>query len=196
MYDDEGGLHHTGITASFTMSRRKELVDEIASYRDDAKLDHPWHWAFVGTHEEATAGRSPGTKSRWNAGKDLSFEPLRPELVCEVAYDHLQGDRFRHATTFKRWRPDREPPSCTYAQFAVAAPHEVAAIFGAGCGRSPHAWFIAFAPVQDPTIALAVLVERGGGNNEEATGGHVAAPIARQVLAKYFELYPVAKGSQ
>jgi ATP-dependent DNA ligase len=131
VYDDSGVLHHVGITASFTMARRKELVEELAPYRENAEQDHPWPWAFEGTHTEETAGRVPGAKSRWNAGKDLSFEPLRPELVCEVAYDHLQGDRFRHATTFKRWRPDREPTSCSYAQFAVAAPHEVAAIFGA-----------------------------------------------------------------
>jgi peptidoglycan glycosyltransferase len=71
-----------------------------------------------------------------------------------------------------------------------------AAIFGPGCGRLPHAWFIAFAPYQDPTIAIAVLIERGGGNNEEATGGHVAAPVAREVLQKYFELYPVAGGNK
>ena len=131
VYDDSRVLHHVGITASFTMARRKELVEELAPYRENAEQDHPWPWAFEGTHTQETAGRVPGAKSRWNAGKDLSFEPLRPELVCEVAYDHLQGDRFRHATTFKRWRPDREPTSCSYAQFAVAAPHEVAAIFGA-----------------------------------------------------------------
>jgi ATP-dependent DNA ligase len=124
VFDDAGVLHHVGITASFTMLRRKELVDELAPYREGAEKDHPWPWAFEGTHSQEAAGRVPGAKSRWNAGKDLSFEPLRPELVCEVAYDH--------ATTFKRWRPDRDPPSCTYAQFAVAVPHEVAAIFGAG----------------------------------------------------------------
>jgi len=130
VYDDGGILHHVGITASFTMARRKELVDELAPYRENAEEGHPWPWAFEGTHTQETAGRVPGAKSRWNQGKDLSFEPLRPELVCEVAFDHLQGDRFRHATTFKRWRPDRDPASCTYAQFAAAVPHEVAAIFG------------------------------------------------------------------
>jgi ATP-dependent DNA ligase len=128
VYDDAGQLHHTGITASFTMARRKELVDELAPYRENAAKDHPWHWAFEHPGEEAK-NRVPGVKSRWNQDRDLSFEPLRPELVVEVAYDHLQGDRFRHATTFRRWRPDRDPKSCTYAQFEAAVPHEVAAIF-------------------------------------------------------------------
>ena len=123
LYDEAGVLHHVGVTASFTMDRRRQLVDEIEPYRHGADADHPWHW-FDG-------GRKPGTPSRWNAGRDLTFEPLRPELVCEVAYDHLQGDRFRHATTFRRWRPDREPASCTYAQLEVTLPEELAAVFGA-----------------------------------------------------------------
>ena len=121
LYDAEGTLHHVGVTASFTMQRRRQLVEELAPYRERADADHPWHW-FDG-------GRKPGTPSRWNAGRDLSFEPLRPELVCEVAYDHLQGDRFRHATTFRRWRPDRDPRSCTYAQLEASVPEELAAVF-------------------------------------------------------------------
>ncbi len=124
LYDDAGVLHHAGVAASFTMERRRELVDELAPYRHGAESDHPWH--------RMDEGRKPGTPSRWNAGRDLSFEPLRPELVCEVAYDHLQGDRFRHATTFRRWRPDRDPASCTYAQLEVTPPHELAMVFGAG----------------------------------------------------------------
>ena len=123
LYDDAGVLHHAGVAASFTMERRRELVDELAPYRHGAESDHPWH--------RLDEGRKPGTPSRWNAGRDLSFEPLRPELVCEVAYDHLQGDRFRHATTFRRWRPDRDPASCTYAQLEVTPPHELAMVFGA-----------------------------------------------------------------
>ena len=128
LYDAGQVLHHVGVTASFTMERRRQLVDELAPYRM-ADLDgHPWrHWAG----SEEAGGRVPGAPSRWNAGKDLRWEPLRPEQVCEVAYDHLQGDRFRHGTTFRRWRPDRLPQSCTYDQLEVVVPQELAAVFGA-----------------------------------------------------------------
>ncbi|MGH9153560.1 MAG: ATP-dependent DNA ligase [Acidimicrobiales bacterium] len=116
LYDD-GVLHHVGVAAAFTMARRRELVAELAPYRvADSGFD----------------GRAPGGHSRWSAGRDLSFEPLRPELVCEVAYDHLEGRRFRHATSFRRWRPDRAPESCTYAQLDTAVPEELAGVFGAG----------------------------------------------------------------
>jgi ATP-dependent DNA ligase len=129
LYDDEGTLHHVGVTASFTMARRRELVDEIAPLRENALDGHPWA-AWAGPEEE-WGGRMPGAQSRWNAKRDLSWEPLRPERVVEVAFDHLQGDRFRHATTFQRWRPDRDPRTCTYAQLEVAVPEELAAVFGA-----------------------------------------------------------------
>jgi ATP-dependent DNA ligase len=133
LYDDAGTLHHLGVTASFSMARRKELVDEVAPYRiapgQAGTAGHPWaQWADAEAHE---GKRLPGGMSRWNAGKDLSFELLRPELVVEVAYDHLQGDRFRHATTFRRWRPDRDPRSCTYAQVETVVPAELGALFGA-----------------------------------------------------------------
>ena len=128
LYDEAGVLHHVGVTASFTMARRAELVDEIAPYRRDHLAGHPWEqWAVP---MEST-GRTPGAPSRWNAKKDLSWEPLDPVLVCEVAYDHLQGDRFRHGTTFRRWRPEREPSSCTYSQLEVVVPEELAEVFGA-----------------------------------------------------------------
>jgi ATP-dependent DNA ligase len=128
LYDADATLHHVGVTASFTMARRRELVDEIAPYRTDALAGHPWeHWAVPA----GSGGRVPGAPSRWNAGKDLRWEPLRPELVCEVAYDHLQGDRFRHGTTFRRWRPDRRPESCAYDQLEVVVPEELGAVFGA-----------------------------------------------------------------
>ncbi|MBA3652731.1 MAG: ATP-dependent DNA ligase [Actinobacteria bacterium] len=131
LYDDNGQLHHVGVTASFTAARRQELVDEIAPYRTDALDGHPWQaWAAMEA-EAVASGRKPGAPSRWNAKKDVSWEPLRAELVCEVAYDHLQGDRFRHATTFQRWRPDRDPASCTYAQLETAVPGELAAVFDA-----------------------------------------------------------------
>jgi ATP-dependent DNA ligase len=127
LFDEAGVLHHLGVTASFTMARRRELVDELAPYRGGLE-GHPWEaWATP----EPRAGRTPGAPSRWNAKKDLSWEPLVPELVCEVAYDNLQGNRFRHATTFRRWRPDRRPETCTYAQLEVVVPEELDAVFGA-----------------------------------------------------------------
>jgi ATP-dependent DNA ligase len=129
LFDDAGNLHHVGVTASFTMARRKELVDELAPYRENALVDHPWRdWAEW--QEESTVSRRPLPGNRWNAGKDMSWEPVRAELVCEVAYDHLQGERLRHATTFRRWRPDRTPESCTYGQLDTAVPLELATVFG------------------------------------------------------------------
>jgi ATP-dependent DNA ligase len=131
LYDDAGILHHVGVTASFTMVRRRELVDEIAPHRIESLDGHPWAgWGHFEESEEVR-GRKPGAPSRWNASKDLRWEPLDPVLVCEVAYDHLQGDRFRHGTTFRRWRPDRSPDSCTYGQLDTAVPAELASVFGA-----------------------------------------------------------------
>jgi ATP-dependent DNA ligase len=109
LYDDDGTLRHVGVSASFPMARRKTLVDELAPYRKNAEKNHPWMGA------DATHGPG-GTPSRWNAKKDMSFEPLRPELVVEVGYDHMEGSRFRHTAQFKRWRQDRDPRSCTYEQ--------------------------------------------------------------------------------
>jgi ATP-dependent DNA ligase len=132
LYDGDGVLHHVGVTSSFTDARRRELVDELAPYRPESMDGHPWSWApATEGSDEGPARRVPGTQSRWNAGRDLSFEPLRIELVCEVAYDHLQGDRFRHATTFRRWRPDRAPETCRYDQLDTAVPEELAAVFAA-----------------------------------------------------------------
>jgi ATP-dependent DNA ligase len=128
LFDDAGVLHHVGVTASFTMARRRELVDELEAHRRPSLDGHPWEaWAAPAT----SSGRTPGAPSRWNAKKDLSWEPLTPDLVCEVAYDNLQGDRFRHATTFRRWRPDRQTSTCTYAQLEVVVPEELDAVFGA-----------------------------------------------------------------
>jgi ATP-dependent DNA ligase len=127
LYDDAGDLHHVGVAASFTMKRRAELVDELAPYRTDAMAGHPWQAWGQATEE---AERMPGSASRWNAGKDLSWEPLRPELVVEVAYDQMQGDRFRHATQFVRWRTDRDPASCDYAQLEKPVTFALADIFG------------------------------------------------------------------
>jgi ATP-dependent DNA ligase len=117
----DGRLHHVGITASFTMARRASLVAELEPYRAVTATQHPWgEWQQWREEAEAAGQRLPGATSRWNAGKDLGFEMVRPELVVEVAYDHLQGDRFRHATTFKRWRPDRLSSTCTYDQIEAA----------------------------------------------------------------------------
>jgi ATP-dependent DNA ligase len=133
LYDDDGVLHHVGITASFKMADRQKLVEVLEPYRKDADQSHPWHWGMAGEESRPNEpnARRPEAHSRWNAKKDLSFEPLRPELVCEVAYDHLQRDRFRHATTFRRWRPDRDPRTCTYSQMETAVPEELAKVFGA-----------------------------------------------------------------
>jgi ATP-dependent DNA ligase len=130
LYDDDGVLHHVGITASFKMDERQRLVDVLEPYREGAADGHPWWWGMAGEANEPGA-RRPESHSRWNADKDLSFEPLRPELVCEVAYQHMQGPRFRHAATFRRWRPDREPASCTYKQLDTANPEVLATVFGA-----------------------------------------------------------------
>jgi ATP-dependent DNA ligase len=133
LFDDAGKLNHVGITSSFSWDRRAELVEELAPLRENAVEGHPWQewaeWAGWGD-AEASGQRLPGATSRWNRGKDLSWEPLRAERVVEVAYDHLQGNRFRHATTFKRWRPDRKPESCRYDQLETTVPFELEAIFG------------------------------------------------------------------
>jgi ATP-dependent DNA ligase len=132
LFDDSGELHHVGVSASFTEKKRRELVEYLASYRTDALVAHPWKgWADQG-HDDASGQRMPGGKSRWSQGKDLSWEPLRPELVVEVAYDHMQGARFRHTAQFRRWRTDKKPSDCTYAQLEVVPPEELASIFAEG----------------------------------------------------------------
>jgi ATP-dependent DNA ligase len=131
LFDDAGTLHHVGITSSFTWDRRAELVAELEPLRENAVEGHPWGaWAEWAAAAEASGQRVPGATSRWNRGKDLSWEPLRPERVVEVAYDHLQGDRFRHGTTFKRWRPDKPPAECRYDQLEETPAYEIAKIFG------------------------------------------------------------------
>ncbi|TFH72858.1 ATP-dependent DNA ligase [Cellulomonas sp. HD19AZ1] len=128
LWADDGHLQHVGVSASFPMARRRTLLDDLAPYRDVDLAEHPWGgWA----DQQAHAGqRMPGAVSRWNATKDLSFVPLRPELVVEVAYDHMEGDRFRHTAQFRRWRPDRDPRSCTYAQLDEPVRFDLAEILG------------------------------------------------------------------
>jgi ATP-dependent DNA ligase len=130
LYDDDGTLHHVGVASSFTAVRRRELTAELAELRDGALEGHPWRsWAEQAL---AGAGRMPGAQSRWNAGKDLSWEPLRIERVAEVAFEQLQQGRFRHSARFSHWRPDRDPASCTYSQLDVALPFELQEVFGSG----------------------------------------------------------------
>jgi ATP-dependent DNA ligase len=123
LYDERGELHHVGVTSSFTMQRRKALAAELAPLRTSVD-DHPWRIAEI------------GAQSRWSAGKDLSWEPLRPERVCEVRYDHMQGDRFRHAATFVRWRPDKPPRDCRYDQLETTPAYELDKVFSSGSGGS------------------------------------------------------------
>ena len=131
LFDDAGTLNHVGITSSFTWDRRASLVEELAPLREHALDGHPWaSWAEWAAEQAAAGQRVPGATSRWNRGKDLSWEPLRAERVVEVAYDHLQGSRFRHATTFKRWRPDKPTEDCRYDQLEEATPFLLASIFG------------------------------------------------------------------
>jgi ATP-dependent DNA ligase len=132
LYDDSGAFHHVGVCASFSNETRRELVEFLAPYRKDALVNHPWRdWAEAGAAAEA-GQRMPGGQSRWSQGKDLSWEPLRPELVVEVAYEHMQSGRFRHMSRFRRWRFDKKPTDCTYAQLEVVPPQELAEIFGTG----------------------------------------------------------------
>ena len=130
LFDDSGRLQHVGVCASFTDQKRLELVKFFAPYRKNALADHPWkEWAGP---ENVNEGRMPGGHSRWSQGKDLSWEPLRPELVVQVAYDHMQGERFRHTAQFRRWRSDKKPEDCTFEQLEVVPPHELEDIFATG----------------------------------------------------------------
>lgn len=134
LYDDRGALHHVGVTSSFTMATRRHLTAELAPLRINALENHPWRsWAQA---EGGDLTRMPGSPSRWSAGKDLSWEPLRIERVCEIKYDHLQDDRFRHAAIFLRWRPDKLPQDCHYDQLEVATPYELDQIFSEGSSGS------------------------------------------------------------
>jgi ATP-dependent DNA ligase len=130
LYDDKERLHHVGVTSAFTMAMRRQLAEELAPLRERALEDHPWReWAEADPGGELT--RMPGGQSRWSAGKDLSWEPVRIERVCEVKYDHMQGPRFRHAAVFQRWRSDKRPIDCGYAQLEVTTPYELEKVFGA-----------------------------------------------------------------
>ena len=126
LFSDAGTLQHVGVCSSFSAETRRELADFLEPYRKNALQDHPWKQWAAGEPGQ----RIPGGQSRWSSGKDLSWEPVRAELVAEVAYDHMQRDRFRHIAQFRRWRPDKKPQDCTYAQLEVVPPHELSQIFG------------------------------------------------------------------
>ena len=132
LYDGDGKLQHIGVSASFTAKRRAELIEELQPLVCEDLSEHPWgewsEWAI------ANPDRVPGTQSRWSAGKDLSFTPLRPERVVEVGYDHMEGSRFRHTAQFKRWRPDRDPESCDYDQLEEPTGYDLAEVLGPGDG--------------------------------------------------------------
>jgi ATP-dependent DNA ligase len=133
LYDTSGALQHVGVTSSFTMAMRRQLVKDLAPLRQNGMAGHPWReWAGAA----AESSRMPGSQSRWSAGKDLSWEPLKIERVCEVKYDHMQGERFRHAGIFLRWRPDKRPQDCRFDQLEVAKPYELERIFSSGSSAS------------------------------------------------------------
>jgi len=133
LFDDGDALQHVGVCASFSAEKRRELAEFLNPYRKNALVAHPWKgWASPETATGEAVKRMPGGQSRWSQGKDLSWEPLRPELVVEVAYEHMQGSRFRHIAHFRRWRPDKKPIDCTYAQLEVVPPQELTAIFPHG----------------------------------------------------------------
>jgi ATP-dependent DNA ligase len=133
LYDADGQLAHVGVIGAFPAEQRRQLVEVLGPHRVEAGAgleEHPWaEWA---TLSEEAGARLPGARSRWNATKDLSFEPLRPDLVVEATYEHLQGRRLRHTAQFRRWRPDREARSCTYEQLGAVVPFLLADVFGAG----------------------------------------------------------------
>src|SRR5262249_12980150 len=130
LYDDLGVLQHVGVCASFPAAKRRARVEFLEPYPKDAPANHPWRdWS----DEEAAGGsRKPGGPRPWSQGKDLSWVPLRPELVAEVAYDHMQGDRFRHMAQFRRWRQDKAPENCTFDQLEAVSPEELRKIFRSG----------------------------------------------------------------
>ncbi|MBE9500104.1 ATP-dependent DNA ligase [Streptomyces qinglanensis] len=128
LHDASGVLQYVGASSSFPAARRRELMRELAPLRTDRPEEHPWaRWAEEEAQQE---GRMPGAPSRWSGGKDASWVPLRPERVCEVAYDHMEGERFRHTVLFRRWRPDRDPRSCTYEQLEQPVHYDLEAALG------------------------------------------------------------------
>jgi ATP-dependent DNA ligase len=131
LYDNAGVLHHVGITSAFKQEVRAQLAEMLKPMREGALENHPWK-DWVDFQEVESAQRLPGATSRWNRGKDLSWEPIKIGLVCEVGFDHLQGNRFRHASHFKRWRPDKPASECRYDQLAETPAFELKQIFGGG----------------------------------------------------------------
>src|SRR5262249_52821863 len=139
LYDDDHTLHHVGVAAAFTAAVRNQLVVELTPLRADALEDHPWRdWAVAQEEASAKGQRRPGATSRWNRGKDLSWEPLQPERGCEGACDPMQGTRFRHAAKSRRWRLDKRPQDCRYDQLEVTPAYELDRVFGARDPSQPR----------------------------------------------------------
>jgi ATP-dependent DNA ligase len=131
LYDDDGALHHVGVASAMAAKLRAQLADDVAGLRTDALVNHPWKdWADAVARAAQEGQRMPGGLNRWNASKDMSWEPLRIERVCEVEYEGLMNGRFRHNARFRRWRPDKDPADCTYAQLESVAPAELREMFG------------------------------------------------------------------
>jgi ATP-dependent DNA ligase len=129
LYNDSGVLQHVGVCGSFRLEKRYELVEYLKPYRKNALENHPWNGALQENTGTGSGSRRPGGQSRWSQGKDLSWEPLRLELVAEVAYEHMQSGRFRHMAQFRHWRLDKKPQDCTYEQLEIVPPEELKAIF-------------------------------------------------------------------
>jgi ATP-dependent DNA ligase len=124
LFDERGVLASVGVIGAFPMAVRRELFAEMQPLVTGFE-GHPWNWA---AHEQGERTPRKNETSRWNAGKDMSWEPLRPELVIEVAYDHMQGTRLRHTAPFRRWRPDRDPRTCTYDQLDEPVSYDISAV--------------------------------------------------------------------
>jgi ATP-dependent DNA ligase len=122
LYDDNDRLQHVGVAAGFSVAFRRDLLAELEPLTHDALVGHPWREWAEWSESQALVERRPGMTSRWNAGKDLSWVPIRAERVVEVTFGQLENRRFRHGVSFVRWRPDREPSSCRYDQLDVADP--------------------------------------------------------------------------
>jgi len=179
LYDERDTLHHVGVAAAFTMAMRKQLIAELAPLRENALAGHPWReWADWHAEAMAKGQRVPGATSRWNRGKDLSWEPLRPDRVCEVAYDHMQGSRFRHAAQFVRWRPDKRPEECRYDQLEVTPAYELERVFGARDGREARG----LADEGGDSLAAGGLADdlpAAGRRRPERSGGAASSASAR-----------------
>ena len=131
LYDDEHVLHHVGVVSAMAAPLRKQLLEDVQPLRKNALAEHPWReWADAMNEAAASGQRMPGGPNRWNASKDMSWEPLRIERVCEAEYEGIMSGRFRHNARFRAWRDDKDPDDCTYGQLEAVAPAELLEMFG------------------------------------------------------------------